>query len=409
MRNSISIAGVALVLASPILSLGSPGEEGTMGSYAPAASAGNRFTFELYARLAGDQGNLFLSPHSIHVALAMASAGARGATAEEMQKVLHVEPATHPAMAALLARLNASAGTGEHRLYQLSAANALWGQKGLAFRKEYLELVRTSYDGELSPMDFRGAGEAARKEINSWVEARTAGKIKDLIRVLSPETLLVLTNAIYFKSAWQDPFQERMTKEGPFHLTGGGETKVPFLHQVHRFGYREGDGFQAVELPYNGHALSMLILLPGQGGLAALEKKLTADALGRWLGGLQERKVDISLPKFKLSSRFELGKVLRAMGMTTAFKSSADFSGIAAADQLFIGEVIHQTFVDVNEEGTEAAAATAVVMLGAAARREEEKPVVFRADHPFLFLIRHRETGAILFMGRLADPGAPAA
>jgi len=215
----------------------------------------------------------------------------------------------------------------------------------------------------------------------------------------------VLTNAIYFKSNWAEPFPKRATRDQPFHLAAGGDVTVPMMHQVQRMGYMEGDGFQMVEMPYVGHQLSMLVMLPRKtSGLPEFERTLTADTLDQWLKAVRNRRVDLFLPRFKTTSQFNLSKVLKAMGMRDAFSpDAADFSGMTTAQRLFISEVIHKAYVDVNEEGTEAAAATAVGMKASAMPRPEE-PVVFRADHPFMFIIRHRQTGSILFAGRLANP-----
>lgn len=434
-------AGAAAGAAAGGAGAASPGAE-RAPSPALAVDAGNEFAFDLYEELSDGDGNLFLSPHSIHVALAMTWAGARGKTAEEMAKALGLEGAeaerAHASFAALLAGLESGASAPSRRvpgsggvtpgegpgagpgeagpgdpgradaLYQLSVANALWGQKGFAFRDEFLDLVESRYGGGLEAVDFARATEAARATINAWVGDRTKGKIPELIPsgILSADTRLVLTNAVYFKSGWLHPFEAERTVEAPFHLPSGAERPVPLMRQVERFGYLERDGVQAVDLPYAGGRLSMVILLPREpGGLPALERTLDAKRLGAWLGDLRARKVDLSLPRFQTRARFRLAQELRALGMREAFAWSADFSGMTDADRLFISEVIHEAFVRVDEEGTEAAAATAVIMDRASAPRPEE-PVVFRADRPFLYLIRHRATGAILFLGRLVEPAA---
>jgi serpin B len=218
-------------------------------------------------------------------------------------------------------------------------------------------------------------------------------------------TRMVLTNAIYFKSNWAEQFEKSATRDGPFHLAAGGDVTAAMMHQQHRMNYMEGDRFQMVEIPYLGHQFSMLVFLPREvTGLAEFEKTLNADDLDKWLKSVRFRKVELFLPRFKTTSQFSLSTVLKAMGMTDAFSpGTADFSGMTTAEKMFISEVIHKAYVDVNEEGTEAAAATAVAMLGTAMPRPEE-PVVFKADHPFVYLIRHRMTGSILFVGRLVDP-----
>jgi serpin B len=416
MERSVSRWAAAVLAVATIggLASGAAGAAERPDAAAAAVEAGNKFATDLYARLAKEKGNLFLSPHSIHVALAMTWAGARSETAAEMARVLRLEGGRdfHASFAALLDKLNSGAKNprGDEN-YQLSVANALWGQGGYPFRKEFVDLVKARYGGNLEAVDFVGAAEAARLKINGWVEEKTAGKIKDLIPpgILDALTRLVLTNAIYMKSGWAEKFAKESTKEESFRLAAGGTVTVPLMRQVDRFGYMEGDGFQAVELPYAWRALSMVVLLPREpGGLPALERKLATGGLPGWIKVLKERKVDVALPRWKTTAEFQLGDVLKAMGMERAFdEKRADFSGMAdlkeAMERLFIKAVIHKAFVSVDEEGTEAAAATAVVVAATGVPRPEE-PVIFRADRPFLYLIRHRATGAILFLGRLADP-----
>jgi len=380
----------------------------------------NVFALELYAKLRSQGGNLFVSPYSISTALAMAQAGARGRTSSQMAQVLHFPTSTgqtaesSPAgldprqVAAAYGRIIKDLNKrGQKGAYTLNVANALWGQKGFGFLKDFLELVRADYDGRLTEVDFMGATEAARKTINTWVEKQTKGKIKDLIPagVLDSMTRLVLANAIYFKGNWARQFKNDQTQDGPFTLAGGRTIQTPMMNQTAEFGYMETETLQGLELPYVDKELSMIILLPKeQDGLSKLEETLTAEHLSQWLARLFTREVVVSVPKFKVTTQFSLGSVLQAMGMTDAFSSDADFSGMDGKKDLFISAVIHKAYVDVNEEGTEAAAATGVVMrltsLG-----PNETPV-FRADHPFLFLIRDNKSGGILFIGRVMDPKA---
>ena len=380
----------------------------------------NMFALELYAKLRSQRGNLFVSPYSISTALAMAQAGARGRTASQMAQVLHLPTATSEkqelstvapderqvasAYGRIIKDLNKR---GQKGAYTLTVANALWGQKGFGFLKEYLELVRTEYDGRLTEVDFVRAADAARKTINTWVEKQTRGKIKDLIPegVLDSTTRLVLTNAIYFKGNWARQFKKDQTQGGAFTLIGGRTIQVPMMNQTAEFRYMETQTLQALELPYVDKELSMVILLPKEkDGLSKLEETLTSEELSQWLARLFSREVVVSIPKFKATTQFSLASVLQSMGMTDAFSGSADFSGMDGKKDLFISAVIHKAYVDVNEEGTEAAAATGVVMkltsLG-----PSETPV-FRADHPFLFLIRDNKSGGILFIGRVMDPKA---
>jgi serpin B len=370
-----------------------------------AADGENRFAFDLYSRVMAGKENLFFSPFSIHIALAMTAAGARGATAQEMAKVLRLPPSPGARRDAgdLLHELNAPPKDARKEAYKLVLANALWGQEGIQFRKEFLELVEKKYQASLEPLDFAKAADQAAKAINEWVEKQTQGKIKDLVNPgIVRGAVLVLTNAIYFKSAWQSPFEKSATKDMPFH-TAAAAAPVPMMHDLGVFGYLKGDGFQALDLTYRGGELSMTIFLPDErNGLAALEKKLSAENVAKWLAAIKPEDVDARVPRFKTTAQLSLAETLQAMGMRLAFSSAADFSGIAGGP-LQVSDVVHKAYVDVNEDGTEAAAATAVVM-PTSARPEPATPKVFLADHPFVYLIRHRSSGAILFLGRLMDP-----
>jgi serpin B len=366
----------------------------------------NVFAVALYGRLRHQTGNLFFSPESISTALAMAYAGAHGSTASEMAKTLHFSlppDKLHPAMGALLRDLNAT-----HEGYQLSVANALWAQQGYAFLDDFLSLLKTDYGAGLNQVNFKGATEEARLTINQWVEQKTQDKIKDLLQpgALRSDTRLVLTNAIYFKGDWATPFDKAQTKNEDFHLSPAQATPAPLMHREGRFSYFDGGTFQVLEIPYKSKELSMIVFLPKDaGGLSALEPSLTGSNLRQWLGKLASvTKVIVTMPKFKMTQQFELGSTLSAMGMPQAFSGSADFSGMTGHRDFAISEVIHKAYVDVNEEGTEAAAATAVTMRALAMRAPEGPPPVFRADHPFVFMIRDNRSDSILFMGRMADP-----
>jgi serpin B len=255
-------------------------------------------------------------------------------------------------------------------------------------------------------LDFATDAGAARVTINDWVENQTEGRIKDLIPpgVVNAATRLVLTNAIYFNAAWQHPFESHLTEDGPFYLLDGSELSVPLMLQSESFGYAEGEGYQAVELPYDGRQLSMVILLPERGRFGAFEESLSAESMSAVLEALEYQRVTLTLPKFEYESEFGLGQTLAEMGMDAAFSGEADFSGMTGTRDLFISEVIHKAFVGVDEEGTEAAAATAVVMAETAMQAEE--PMVVTVDRPFLFFIRDIETGVILFLGRVVDPSS---
>jgi len=370
-------------------------------------SGNNAFALDLYAELRGADGNLFFSPFSISTALAMTHAGARGRTETQMAEALHFDldqQRLHPAFKGLVEDLTAAQ---EKRGYQLSVANALWGQKGYRFLPEFLRLVRANYSGGFNQVDFKGATEAARRTINRWVEEKTRDKIKDLIKpgILTPMTRLVLANAIYFKGDWASPFKKTRTRDAPFTLMSGDKIKAPMMHQTEEFGYMEGDGYQALELPYAGNDLSMIVFLPRKAnGLPEFEKSATMKGLAKNRPRLRRRKVVVALPKFKMTSEFRLDDTLKSMGMGDAFSIRlADFSGMTGNKELYVGAVLHKAFVDVNEEGTEAAAATGVVMALKSMARPRPIPV-FRADHPFVFLIRDNRSNSILFLGRVMNP-----
>ncbi|MFH2019298.1 MAG: serpin family protein, partial [bacterium] len=370
---------------------------------ATVVTGNNKFALDIYAQLRNQEGNLFFSPYSISTALSMTYAGARGETETQMAKTLHFnleQKRLHPAFAQLVRNLIA-----EKKGYQLNIANALWGQKGYGFLELFLQITSQNYGAGLHEIDFAGNTEDARKTINDWVEKQTQDKIKELLKpgVLDSLTRLVLTNAIYFKGNWVSQFKEEKTIiDAPFTLITSQKIKVPMMNQQEEFKYMEENGFQALEMPYIDNELSMVVLLPDKvDGLADLEKSLTMENLTTWLLKLRKQKIDAWLPRFKMTCEFSLADVLKSMGMSDAFAlPPADFSGMTGKKDLFISAVIHKAFVEVNEEGTEAAAATAVGIGLTSARQIP----VFRADHPFIFLIRDIRSGSILFMGRVMNP-----
>jgi len=368
--------------------------------------AGNTgFAVDLYGKLRTREGNVCFSPYSISTALAMTYGGARGETEKQMAQTLHFNlPADklHPAFAALEASLNAVQQKGQ---VKLAVANSLWPQKGFKFLPDYLALCRKCYGTSIKPVDYLEHTEAARKTINDWVTSKTNRKIVELLKpgVLNNSNVLVLVNAIYFKGNWDSQFEARYTKDELFHVSSEKTVTTPLMRQTHDFRYAEFSDKQILELPYVGGDLSMLVLLPRQAdGLGNLEAELTVQNLAAWVAKLQSQKVAVSLPKFKITSEFSLKETLAALGMSDAFiYGRADFSGMDGRDDLFISAVAHKAFVEINEEGTEAVAATAVMMgAGAAPPRMS----VFRADHPFLFLIRDNRSGSILFLGCVMDP-----
>ncbi len=430
-RTKIAIAAVILAAAGAAvffhLRAGRNGDGN--GGYGPEPSpeppattvveANNAFAVDLYRRLAAEKKregeNLFLSPYSVSTALAMTSTGARGETARQMERVLRFEQIrerVHADLRDLQQELNA----GKEKLGgELVVANALWGQRGYGFLPEFLTLTREHYGAALRGVDF-GAPGAARRTINDWVKEETRERIKDLIPpgVLSADTRLVLTNAVYMKAAWELPFEKEFTEEAPFHVTRRKTVDVPMMRQTEYFRYLEGDGFQALELTYEEGRLAMVIFLPRKiDGLARLERGLGVGNLGKWLKAMEGRGVEVYLPRFTFVSEFSLAGTLGAMGMPDAFVlGRADFSGMNGRkppdpESLFIGAVRHKAWVEVDEAGTEAAAATSVEVWASEGEddtTEYEPPPVFRADHPFLFLIRERETGTILFLGRVVSP-----
>jgi serpin B len=369
------------------------------------------FAFELYQALKGKEGNLFYSPYSISLALAMTYAGARGDTAQQMADTLHFtleQETLHPAFNWLDAEL-ASRGEGaqgkDGEGFRLNIVNAIWGQKDYEFLTDFLDVLAQNYGAGLRILDFIAETEASRLAINQWVSDQTEGRIEDLIPqgAIDALTRLVLTNAIYFNAAWKCPFNEKMTADGLFYLLNGEQVVVPMMRQTESFGYTDGKGYQAVELLYDGSELSMVILLPASANFEAFQEELQAQKVSDIINGLQLTEVTLTMPRFEFDSEFSLKDTLAEMGMPIAFSDAADFSGMTGTPDLYISEVIHKAFVSLDEAGTEAAAATAVIMeLKSVA---PNPPVAVTIDRPFVFLIRDIETGAILFVGRVLNPG----
>jgi len=369
------------------------------------------FAFDLYQALKQEEGNLFYSPYSISLALAMTYAGARGETAEQMAATLQFlleQDRLHPAFNWLdseLAKRGQGAQGKDGEGFRLNIVNAIWGQKDYTFLDDFLDVLAENYGAGLRILDFINKTEQSRLAINQWVSDQTEGRIKDLIPPGAIDALsrLVLTNAIYFNAAWEYPFDEKMTADGPFCLLNGQQVTVPMMKQTESFGYTEGEEYQAVELLYDGNELSMVILLPQPGEFETFEQGLNAQKISDIMSNLQPTEVALTMPKFEFESEFSLADTLVAMGMPIAFSGAADFSGMTGNRELCIADVLHKAFVAVDEAGTEAAAATAVVMELTAV---PEPPVPVTIDRPFVFLIRDIETGAILFVGRVLSPVA---
>jgi len=374
------------------------------------AEASNAFGFELWSHLRTSSGNQVFSPASIAVALDMAFAGARGETAEQMARVLHApeDAATlHAGAGAALAAWNDPA----REAYTLAAANRLYGERSFRFETGFLDLTRERYGAPLESVDFVRDADGSRTRINRWVEVQTRDRIRDLIPAgaLTSDTRLVLVNAVYFLAKWEKPFERDMTTTAPFFAGGDREVKVPTMHRTDPIQIGDAPGLQILELPYRGSDLAMTIVLPrDRTGIEALEAQLDAGKIHTWIEGLRTARVELALPKFRIAPEpaLSLGDLLREMGMESAFDGRADFSGIASPvrpeERLYLSDVFHKAFVQVDEEGTEAAAATAGSMR--AFSMQVDPPIVFRADHPFLFLIRDLRSGTVLFLGRVDDP-----
>lgn len=379
------------------------------------ADGNNAFALELYQALAAkESGNLFYSPYSISLALAMTYAGARGETQAQMADALNFnlpEAQLHPAFNALdqqLAERAKTSGEGsDGKGFRFHVVNDLWGQKDYPFVSEYLDLLAKNYGAGMRPLDFAADPEAARKQMNDYIAKQTEERIKDLLPQGSIDLLtrLVLTNAIYFNAAWMHQFEESLTQDAPFTLLDGSSKSVPMMQIAgsETYAYLDGSDFQAISLPYEGGQLAMLVVLPDSGAFPAFESGLTAAQLAQLRGQLQYQQVALKMPRFTFESQFSLVEQLAALGMTDAFDpDKADFSGMTGSRELYVGDVIHKSFVKVDENGTEAAAATAVIMELSAAPADQ--PIMLTIDRPFLFFIIDEPTNTILFAGRVLNP-----
>jgi serpin B len=401
-----SLAALVCILVAGSVFAQAPDAPVPAKGQTPVTRDNAAFAMDLYGKLRDGQGNLACSPHSISVALAMTYAGARGETAAEMRKALRFELADKDLFAGFAEanrRLNEMQRGGKVRL---SLVNSLWPQQKYQFLPDYLTLLEQSFGAVATPLDYAGGPEKARATINEWVEAKTEKRITELIppRVIDELTRLVLVNAIHFKADWDKKFDKAATRDASFHVAPGQEVTVPMMNLETDGGYGEFDRVQVLWLPYAGREIGMTIILPkDKDGLADVEASLTVEKLREWTQPIPKlRKVRVSLPRFKATSDFRLDSALQSLGIRDAFSMTADFSGMDGQKWLCIGAVLHKAFVEVNEEGSEAAAATAVEM------RLKSAPArlpVFNADHPFLFLIRDNPSGSILFIGRMANPG----
>jgi serpin B len=405
---TIIVLGIIVVLGS-ILALGTyknfnPSTTTTI-QYLISSSvvdANNQFGLDLYSKYKSKDGNIFFSPYSISSALAMTYEGARGQTAEEIQNVFHFPSDMEKIRSDFVSIYNEL--NKADKPYKLTTANALWAQKDYPFVTDYFSTVEKYYDGKVTNLDFKTDTENSRITINTWVENKTNNRIKDLIPqgAIDPLTRLVLTNAIYFKANWSIQFDNQSTNNQEFTLSSGTNVSAEMMHMTSYFNYGETGDLQILEMSYLGNDLSMIILLPKGNSLNKLENSISVENLADWKKDMKEERVQVSLPKFKFETTYFMAEDLKEMGMPTAFSLDADFTGMSP-DQLFISEVIHKTFVEVSESGTEAAAATAVIM-GTTGAVQQPQPKIFNADHPFIFIIQQKDTGNVLFLGRLSDP-----
>ena len=397
-RTHLTLSAVLLVaaLAVPATMMAAGRAEST--SMDTLTSGNTTFAVKLYRELGTAEGNLFFSPYSISSALGMTYAGARENTAREMKDALHFEleqRELHPAFKKLNQELVTSARKADQKL---SIANGL-SLTGGGVSEEFKVLLKDNYDAEL----FAGG----LNKINGWVKQKTEGKIEKILETLDPNSVCVLLNAVYFKGIWESQFKEMHTRDAPFKLSSRKQVTVPLMYQKSDFKILKKKDFQAAEIPYKGKRMSMIVLLPEDvDGLPKLEKQLTTQSLKEWLAELDERpsqETELHMPKYKLETSYDLVPACTKLGMKDAFDTTgkADFRGMGwPKGELWISQIKHKAFVEVNEEGTEAAAATAVEMATLSVRHYP----VFRADHPFIFVIRENTTGSILFMGKLVDP-----
>ena len=419
MKKSLLILSLAVFAAAPLRAA----DTGT------ASTAINTLGIDLLAKTSKPDENALLSPYSIQGALAMTYAGASGKTRDEMSAVLHFPKesaevnASFAALAKELASIEKStaqivAGAAKHGGSQepvtLSVANRLYGQKGFEFRKTFLDAVKENYSAPLEQVDFLKDAGPATKLINTWVAGQTHDRIHDLLPdgALTKDTRLVLVNAIYLKAAWEHEFKEASTKPGSFYVNQSDAHEVPMMNREAQYGYAKKEGFTAVAIPYIGGDLQCLVLLPDSpNGLPALEARLSPSLLAD-CAKLESTNVNLFMPKLKMEPPLmELSAPLKTLGMGSAFddpKGSANFDGIAPhkpKDYLFISDIFHKIFLSLDEHGTEAAAATAVVIMTFAAEDvSDDKPKEVRVDHPFIFAIQDRKSGACLFLGRVNDP-----
>jgi serpin B len=379
------------------------------GSSGSVVEGNTGFAFDLYARLSSQPGNLFFSPYSISTCLGMAYAGARGDTESQMAGVLHFKKGDaqiHSSFGQLQRDLHGAERAG----IELKIANGLWAQKGELFLPAFFTIVEDDYQARVGQADFASRPDLVAGEVNRWVAQQTEGKIQQILPPdsVDSKTRLILADAIYFKGMWAKEFPESDTSTQWFYVSGYQRVDALLMRLEAEVAYAEDDDMAAVELPYTGRQLSMVILLPrprnGLDGVAVVERKLTPSFLDHFLGQSKKEEVEIFLPKFTLESDRSIKDTLVKIGMVDAFSGAADFSGINGKRDLYISQVLHKARIEVSEKGTEATASTTVEMGAYGARKASPPPLVFRADHPFIFLIRDTRSKSVLFMGRVVDP-----
>ena len=412
MKVTIALLTAAAITAASIIPNTAQAEDAPVTFFSvPNALAEeiNKMSLDLYAQLNEDGKNTFFSPLSISTAFGLAQQGAAGETADEMREALRISFTKDSDVIAtgyefLMKSLN---DRESEDAFKLHIANALWVQEGYGINDAYTKTAKDSFDARAEELPFQANPDESAAIINKWVAEKTADKIKNLIpaSAITNLTRLILTNAVYFKGTWQSKFKKHATHDKEFHLLDGNSPKVPTMHQTSRFGYHETDTMQALEMRYKKCGLSMVVLLPkAKDGLSALEKELDEKLLAAVTAKLkQSRRVRVALPKWTVKTKYGLNAPMQALGMKKAFTAGqADFSGITEKEQLFIQAALHKAYINVDEEGTEAAAATGLMI--SATSVELDPPTPFIADHPFMFMIRDTKTGVILFMGRVLDP-----
>lgn len=382
-----------------------PGGEIEIFEAANATEAVNSFALDLFKLYSEEKENIFFSPQSISMAMAMLYEGARGRTAEEIASVFYFplnDQQRRQEFSSLYQLINRP-----DEDYRLHTANALWLAKDYPFEQEFLGVIEDYYHGKTELLDFINKPEDSRIIINSWIEEKTEKRIKEAIGpgILSEITRLVITNAIYFKGSWLFEFDKENTRQAAFYTAPGRETKVEMMQLLgEKFNYAETGNAQILELPYDGEGLSMIFILPKDSRMEEVVNDLSRQNLQAWKESMEKREVRAYIPKFKMETSYDMKDDLSSMGMPTVFDYSADLSGITKKENLFVDKVIHKTFLEVDEEGTEAAAVT-IIVAPLSVSIDEPPPIpVFRADRPFIFSIQDRESGLILFMGRMADP-----